>query len=78
MKEKQFGFFVDIESDLEKILNNRVEGGDVVEVDVPGVQDLGLSVLRAGEQQGELILSCCSRDAGGREEVRLPGECRHN
>ena len=54
-----------------------VEGVDVVEVDVPGVEDLGLGVLQAGEEQGELIVSCCSRDAGGRQEIRVPGECRH-
>ena len=76
MKEEQVGFFLDIECDLENILNDRVEGGDVVEVDVPGVEDLGLGLLEAGEEQGELILSCSSRDAGGWEEIRLPGECR--
>ena len=62
MKEEQVGFFLGIECDLENILNDRVEGVNVLEVDVPGVEDLGLGVVRAGKQKGELILSCSSRD----------------
>lgn len=77
MKEEQFVFLVDIECDLENILNDGVEVVNVFEVDVPGVEDLGLGVLRAGEEKGELILSCSSGDAGGREEIRVPGGFRH-
>ena len=78
MKEKQFGFFVDIECDLEDLLNDSVEGGNVVQVDVLGVEDLGLGLLLPREELRELVLRSGSGDAGGEEEVRIRGESRHH
>ena len=78
MKEEQFGFLVDIECDLEDLLNDSVEGGNVVQVDVPGVEDLGLGLLLPGEELRELVLRCGGGDAGGGEEVRIRGESRHH
>ena len=78
MKEEQLGFLVDIKCDLENLLNDSVEGGDVVQVDVPGVEDLGLGLLLPGEELRELVLSCGGGDAGGGEEIRIRGESRHH
>ena len=78
MKEEQFGFLVDIECDLEDLLNDSVEGGNVVQVDVPGVEDLGLGLLLPGEELRELVLRSGGGDAGGGEEVRIRGESRHH
>ena len=78
MKEEQFGFLVDIECDLENLLNDSVEGGNVVQVDVPGVEDLGLGLLLPGEELRELVLRSGGGDTGGGEEIGIRGESRHH